>query len=469
MRGKLVGVTRGAWQRMKRTIITFGIILVATSAAVWTQGPAAQKPAAPTQMVAVRAGRLFDGRTTTTAHALNQVILIKGDRIVDVGASVQVPPDARVIDLGNATVMPGLIDTHLHIMGGANLTPAGQVIVAVQAAAAALAAGWTTVVDMGSRNSFPWGTIEIKNAINTGTMVGPRMQVAGPVVNPRGGFAPPPEAPLPGLELPGDTLAISTPWEARRAVRLMRVYGADWVKTYSTWDNWGDYNTTRMMPDGKMVGLPALTFEEHQAIADEARRLGLKTTCHVYGMGEAATSCVRAGFDLPMHMLDIDDGLFNEIVKTKRTIQNTYNDAFDGGVPEGRGPRMIKTDDVVRKMIAAGLPIMFGSGSQAAPASSTAPRIIGKQANVFSIYTKMGLTPAQSMITAMMHAANALNYNWADRVGSVEREKYADIVAVAGDPLKDITEMEPIRFVMKGGVVVRNDFASAPRVPSSAQ
>jgi imidazolonepropionase-like amidohydrolase len=454
------------WQTVKRTIVALGVMLAAATTAVWTQAP--QQAQAP-QMVAIRAGRLFDGKTTTTTHAINQVILIKGDRIVEVGPSVQIPPEARIIDLSTATVMPGLIDTHLHIMGGANLTPAGQVIVAVQAAEAALNAGWTTVVDMGSRNNFPWGTIEIKNAINAGTMAGPRMQVAGPVVNPRGGFTAPPAAPLPSLEVPGDTLEINGPWEARRAVRLMRVYGADWVKTYSTWDNWDTYSTTRMKPDGKMVGLPALTFEEHQAIADEARRLGLKTTCHTYGMGEAATSCVRAAFDLPMHMLDIDDALFNEILKSKRTIQNSYNDAFDGGVPDGRGPRMNKTDEVVKKMIAAKMPIMFGSGSQAAPASSTAPRTIGKQANIFSIFTKVGLTPAQSLHTAMMHAANALNYNWNDRVGSIERGKFADIVAVAGDPLKDVTEMERVRFVMKGGAVVRNDLGQAPRPTSAAQ
>jgi imidazolonepropionase-like amidohydrolase len=316
---------------------------------------------------------------------------------------------------------------------------------------------------MGSRNNNPWAPVEMKAAINAGQMPGPRMQVAGPVVNPRRGPLPGTYDVLPGLALPGDSLGINSPWEARRAVRLLKLYGADWVKTYSTWDDWGDYST-RNLRDGKLIALPALTFEEHQAIADEARRLGLKSTCHVYGAGEAANSCVRAGFDLPMHMLDLEDGLLQEIIKSGRTIQNSYNDAFEAGIPDGRGPRYLKTDEVVKKMIAAGMPIPFGSGSSGVPANQASmPRTLGKQGNIFSIYTNMGLTPAKSMQTAMMDAANILNYGWADRVGSIEKGKYADIVAVAGDPLKDVTEMERVMFVMKGGSLVRNDLPARPR------
>jgi imidazolonepropionase-like amidohydrolase len=116
------------------------------------------------------------------------------------------------------------------------------------------------------------------------------------------------------------------------------------------------------------------------------------------------------------------------------------------------------------------MPIPFGSGSQGVTANQEGqPRIAGKQANIFSIYRKLGLSPAKTLVTAMMDAANVLNYDWNDRVGSIEKGKFADIVAVAGDPLKDITEMERVRFVMKGGNVVRNDFAQAPRATSSAQ
>lgn len=435
---------------------------------VWSQaqgGGQAQNPlfAPPGQVVAIRAGRLFDG--TSSTYLRNQVVLIKGDRIVDVGPTVQIPPEARVIDLSAATVLPGMIDTHLHVMG--NGSPGQQWIVGVQAAQMALNGGWTTVVDMGSRANMPWATIEMKNAINAGTMPGPRMQVAGPVVNPRGGsaVATPPMG-YADLQLPGDTLGITGPWEARRAVRLLKLYGADWVKTYSTWDFEGDVRQIR--PDGKMVGIPALTFEEHQAIADEARRLGLLTTCHTYGAGEPANSCVRAGFDVPMHMMDLEDGLLKEIVERKVPVQLTFNDAYDAGIPEGRGPRMIKTEEVFKNLLAAGVPLPFGSGSQGAPLSDTRPRTVGKQANQFPIYVKLGMAPAQALNSAFMVAAKILNYNWVDRVGSLAKGKFADIIAVSGDPLADVTEMGRVKFVMKGGVVVRNELTEGARRSTSA-
>ncbi len=406
------------------------------------------------QVVAIHAGRLFDG--TSSQHLTDQIILIRGDRIVDVGPNVRIPSGATVIDLSGATVLPGLIDTHLHIMG--NGTPGQQWIVGVQAAQMALNGGWTTVVDQGSRENLPWATIEMKNAINSGQMLGPRMQVAGPVLNPRGGGA---ARQLPigyqDLQVPGDRLGVTGPWEARRAVRTLKLYGADWVKVYSTWDFLDPAQGRFYQADGTMLGLPALTFEEFEAIADEARRLGLRTTCHTYGNEEAAYSCVRAGFDVPMHMMDLDDTLLQEVVENGTSVQISFNDAYAGAFPDGRGPRWVKTEELFVRLLAAGIPIPFGSGSQGSPFSDTRPRRIGGQANIFSVFVGLGMTPAQSVSTALMVAANDLNYNWAEDIGSVEAGKFADIVAVAGDPLVDITEMERVRFVMKGGVVVRDD------------
>ena len=406
------------------------------------------------QVVAIHAGRLFDG--TSSQHLTDQIILIRGDRIVDVGPNVRIPSGATVIDLSEETVLPGLIDTHLHIMG--NGTPGQQWIVGVQAAQMALNGGWTTVVDQGSRENLPWATIEMKNAINSGQMLGPRMQVAGPVLNPRGGGA---ARQLPigyqDLQVPGDRLGVTGPWEARRAVRTLKLYGADWVKVYSTWDFLDPAQGRFYQADGTMLGLPALTFEEFEAIADEARRLGLRTTCHTYGHEEAAYSCVRAGFDVPMHMMDLDDTLLQEVVENGTSVLISFNDAYAGAFPDGRGPRWVKTEELFVRLLAAGIPIPFGSGSQGSPFSDTRPRRIGGQANIFSIFVGLGMTPAQSVSTALMVAANDLNYNWAEDIGSVEAGKFADIVAVAGDPLVDITEMERVRFVMKGGVVVRDD------------
>ncbi len=449
-------------------------VAVALTAAIWSTagalsaqfggGGQAQRDnpffAPADQVVAIHAGRLFDG--TSSMHLTDQIILIRGDQIVDVGPNVRIPSGATVIDLSEETVLPGLIDTHLHIMG--NGTPGQQWIVGVQAAQMALNAGWTTVVDQGSRQNLPWATIEMKNAINSGQMLGPRMQVAGPVLNPRGGGA---VRQLPigyqDLQVPGDRLGITGPWEARRAVRTLKLYGADWVKVYSTWDFLDPAQGRFYQADGTMLGLPALTFEEFEAIADESRRLGLRTTCHTYGHEEAAYSCVRAGFDVPMHMMDLDDTLLREIVDNGTSVQISFNDAYAGGFPDGRGPRWIKTEELFVRLLAAGIPIPFGSGSQGSPFSDTRPRRIGKQANIFSVFVELGMTPAQSVNSALMVAANDLNYNWAEDIGSIETGKFADIVAVSGDPLVDISEMERVRFVMKGGVVVRDDLTDGAR------
>jgi imidazolonepropionase-like amidohydrolase len=177
---------------------------------------------------------------------------------------------------------------------------------------------------------------------------------------------------------------------------------------------------------------------------------------------------VHAGFDLPMHMLDIEDSLINDIKASGRTIQHSYNDEYDANMPEGRGPRMQKSDELFKKMMALGMPLPFGSGSQGVFANQLSqPRVAGKQANIFTTYAKLGLAPDKVLKTAMMDAANVLNYDWNTKVGSIEKGKWADICAVAGDPLKDVSEMERVRFVMKGGTLVRNDLVPAPR-PSSA-
>ena len=166
---------------------------------------------------------------------------------------------------------------------------------------------------------------------------------------------------------------------------------------------------------------------------------------------------MRAGFDVPMHMMDLDDVLLQEIVENGTSVQITFNDAYNGGFPDGRGPRWIKTEELFAKLLAADIPIPFGSGSQGSPFSDTRPRRVGKQANIFSVFVRLGMTPAQAVNAALMVAADDLNYDWAEDIGSIEAGKYADIIAVGGDPLVDVTEMERVRFVMKGGVVIRDD------------
>jgi imidazolonepropionase-like amidohydrolase len=407
----------------------------------------------PDQVVAIRAGQMFDSRSGTMLP--NQVVLIRGDRITDVGPSVQIPAGARVIDLGQATVMPGMIDAHVHVnTGGASL--AMRAITALANAQTDLAAGFTTVADMDSRGTFY--TVELRDAINSGLVQGPRMQVVGQSLNPRATNYYNDSQSVRYYEGFTETKNINGPWLARAAVREAKLHGVDYIKIYTTQDFAG---TTHMWnPDATLVDSPSLTFEEIDAIVDEAHRLGLKVACHTYG-GEGMDSCIKAGVDAPNHLLMLDDPGIKILLEKKLPFVVTIDDLIALEAPDlrdtgGRNSRLKLLEQAFKKAVAAGIPIVFGSGAT----SAEIPH--GKQANQFGYYVKWGLTPAQALQTAYLPAARMLNYNWDKQIGSIEKGKFADIIAVAGNPLSDVSEMERVRFVMKGGAVVRNNLGAAP-------
>src|SRR6266850_5564941 len=276
------------YDRLRLASLVVAIAAV-SGTVVWSQAPRTpQSPylAAPDNLVAVRAGRLFDAKTGTMLN--NQIILIKGDRIADVGPSVQIPPEARVIDLSGATVLPGMIDGHVHNAGRGDSVEM-KTIVMVQSAARDLEAGFTTTVDMDSRGGF--GTVDLRDAINEGVIKGPRMQVSGQSLNQRAS-APYPN-PGPGF-YSGFTEGknINGPWQARAAVREAKLHGVDWIKIYTTQDFVGGHELNEFRADGSLVASPSLTLEEVQAIVDEAHRMGLKVACHTYG-GDGMRSCIN--------------------------------------------------------------------------------------------------------------------------------------------------------------------------------
>jgi imidazolonepropionase-like amidohydrolase len=403
------------------------------------------------QIVAIRAGRLFDSHSGTMLS--NQVVLVRGDRITDVGAGLAIPPEASVIDLSNATVMPGMIDAHVHINTGGE-SEAQRTLIALANAQIDLAAGFTTVLDMDSRGGY--NTVDIRDQINSGRVQGPRMQVVGQSLNPRATNYYPDIRPGRFQEGHIEGKDINGPWAARSAVREAKLHGVDWVKIYTTQDFAGTMHM--WTPEAKLVNSPSLTFEEVQAIVDEAHRLGLKVACHTYG-GDGMASCINAGVDAPNHLLELDQASIKVLLEKKLPFEVTLDDLIglekeDLEATGGRNSRLKLAEQAFKRAIAAGVTIVFGSGA-------TSPEIPhGKQANQFAYYVKWGLTPAQALQTAYMNAAHMLNYGIEKEIGSVEKGKFADIIAVSGNPLADVTEMERVRFVMKGGMVIRNDKAA---------
>src|SRR6266849_2251412 len=385
------------------------------------RNPAAGKYLAPSdQVVAIRAGRMFDSKSGAILN--NQVILIKGDRITNVGSSVEIPAGARVIDLGSATVMPGTIDAHVHVVTG-GVTPTQRALIALANAQIDLEAGFTAVLDMDSRGGF--NTVDLRDAINSGLVQGPRMQVVGQSINQRATNYYPDSGSVRFLDEFTEKKNTNSPWLARAAVRENKLHGVDWIKIYTTQDYVGPVHMWKA--DATLVNSPSLTYEEVEAIVDEAHRLGLKVACHTYG-GEGMDSCINAGVDAPNHLLELDQNGIKVLLEKKLFYVPTIDD-----------------------LVALEAPHLRGTGA-------TSPAIPhGKQANQFAYFTKWGMTSAQALQTAFMPAAQMLNYDWDKQIGSIDRGKFADIIAVSGNPLADISEMERVKFVMKGGVVIRNE------------
>ena len=424
-----------------KTLLTTILAILGTGAALWSQ--------TPQQVTAVRAGRLFDAKSG--ALLANQTVVITGERITDVGPSdrIQIPAGAKIIDLSRATVLPGLIDTHLHVFpigdgGSARESPQYRELLALVNAQKDLNSGFTTVCDLQSEGGG-YGTVDLRNAINRGIVQGPRLLVAGQGIESsgagNGGF------PI-NLPAPPTMQIVDGPWEARKAVREHAEKGVDIIKIYSTFG-------FHFEPDGKMVNIPSFTLEETQAIVQEAHSRGLKVACHAYG-GEGLHNCIEAGVDAPQHAIDLDDESIRELKKRNTPLIPTILDILGLEMADlrnsgGKYSRWLLLQQSFKKALAAGIVIGFGSGAGPFPH--------GTQAAAFPYMVQWGMTPAKVLQTSYIAGAEILG--WQDRVGSVEKGKFADLIAVSGDPLADITEMQHVKFVMKGGQVVRNDLATS--------
>jgi imidazolonepropionase-like amidohydrolase len=204
-----------------------------------------------------------------------------------------------------------------------------------------------------------------------------------------------------------------------------------------------------------LVNSPSLAPDEVTAIVEEAHRLGLKVACHTYG-GEGMFSCLNAGVDAPNHLLELDEAAIKILLQKKETFVPTIDDLIALEKPDlketdGRNSRLKLMEQAFRRALAARVTMAFGSGST----SPTIPH--GKQGNQFAYFVKWGMSPAQALQMAYLPAARMLNYGWEDEIGSLDKGKFADLIAVTGNPLTDPNEMERVKFVMKGGLVAKNE------------
>jgi len=404
----------------------------------------ANKCAGGPQAVAIRAGRLFDSKSGRMLS--NQVVLIRGDRITAAGpaAQIPIPAGARVIDLSQQTVLPGLIDLHTHMFNPPKpgMTREMSTLIAVQNTQADLRAGFTAVRDM-STHGNGYGDVDIRNAIDKGLIEGPRAQVStrGIVWGAQGDTAP---------TNPLASAVVHNVEEARAAVRDQIGHGADWIKLFPA----GAYSFSTTGDAQYVVTYPMPVL---QALIDETHRLGHKTACHVYG-GEGQKNAILAGCDSIEHAFGLTQEQADMIAARKLTYDPTlqrytepYMDDNDSKNTGGKF-RMIPIFEkaVIMASNTKGLKITVGSGVD----GSTFPH--GTQAlELVALVRRAHLSPARVLQAGTVVNAEVLG--WQDRIGSVEKGKFADIIALPGDPLSDITVLEKVDFVMKGGRIVRDD------------
>jgi imidazolonepropionase-like amidohydrolase len=406
--------------------------------------------------VFIKAVRLIDTREGKVLQ--NQGILIEGERIKAVGAlsdiQKQVPANVKTINLSNATVLPGLADCHTHVLLQGDITAEDydeqllkesipyRTIRATMAARAGLMNGFTVFRDVETEGAM-YADVDLKQAIERGVIPGPRMFVATRAFAPTGMY------PLNGysweLKMPEGVQIIDGADNIRKAVREQVKYGADWIKFYA--------DRRYYLKDGKLHSWVNFTDEEMEAMVTEAHRLGKRVAAHAMGW-DGIDAALRHNADSIEHGYGLDEGLMDRMVK-----QGTYwcPTIYVGAyVAEGRAAAGAPIWLTMRDLEAKAFGVAYKKGVRIAYGTDAGGYAwTENQAKEFAYMVKYGMPPMKAIQSATVVAADLLERT--SDFGAIEAGKFADIVAVTSDPLKDITELERVKFVMKGGEVYRNE------------
>ncbi len=426
--------------------------LLTAIVALCSTGDLYAQPAAPANVIVLRAARLIDG--TGAAPLAPAMVRIENERIAAVARVMEVPAGAQVIDLGEATLLPGLIDLHTHLTGDERVhwedallktTPAHDALWGARNARVTLMAGFTTCRDMGP--TWPFTDVALRNAINEGLVPGPRLVVAGNYVSSTGGAGDARQF-SPYVDVPIVRNLADGPDEVVKAVRTNLKQGADFIKILAT---------GAVLSKGISPGAQQYSDAEIQAAVTEARRWGRSVAAHAHG-ADGIKAAIRAGVRTVDHGSYLDDEAIALIKATNRGtfyVPTLYTSAAierpDSPVPESERVRSRQVSAIkdagFRRALAAGLPIGFATDAMVIPH--------GQNAREFGERARLGETAMASIVSATSLNAEILAMQ--DQIGSVVVGKLADIIAVPGDPLRDIRLMERVRFVMKGGGVFRHE------------
>jgi imidazolonepropionase-like amidohydrolase len=397
----------------------------------------------------IRCGKLLDVRSGRMLS--DQVISFGDDGTI---TSVATSSGTATIDLSNATCLPGLIDVHTHLTSdptGAGYQALGisvprEAVTGVKNARITLHAGFTTVRNVGAGD---FTDVAVRDGINAGEIEGPRMLVSGPPLGITGGHC---DNNLLPFEFHfKDSGVADGPWPARAKVRETIKYGADVIKICASGG---------VLSKGDQPGTPQYTLEEMTAIAEEAHKLGRKVAAHAHGT-QSIKDAIRAGIDSIEHSSLIDDeGIALAKQHGTYLVFDIYNDDFilQEGAKAGMLPESIEKEKKIGRLQRENFRRAWQAGTKMAFGTDAGVYPHGDNARQFAKMVEWGMKPIDAIQAATIRAADLIG--WPDKVGAVEAGHFADIIAVSGDPTVDVRTLESVKFVMKGGAVVRNDFAA---------